>query len=323
ARLPSANEARWVFAEHGDDAHLIALHNGDNSVPLYRLGLNDSGDFDTEAGANSVFLFTERGVYKPGDVVHLKGIARNLDDNRKKIPAGKKLKITATDARDREFFSKQIALSDFGSFAEEITLPAGTLGRYRVSAAGAEKDHMSGICNFQVQEYRPNAFEISIPATPAATGPVQLDLAVAAKYFMGKPLVKAKLAWSLIARDDPFKPEGLDEFAFCNGVEDFRLNRALDRISQFNAQGGADLDAGGMAKVATPLPINPKAPQPRAAKLLCEVTDLGQQTVSESRAFVQHASDFYFGLHRFDSVFKEGDPLPIELIAVAPDGKAL
>ena len=322
ARLPIANEARWVFAEHGDDAHLIALHNADNSVPLYRLGINDS-DSDVEPGANSVFLFTERGVYKPGDAVHLKGIARNLDDNRATLPAGKKLKITATDARDREFFSKEIALSDFGSFAEEITLPAGTLGRYRVSVAGAEKDHMSGSCTFQVQEYRPNAFEISIPATPATTGPVQLDLAVAAKYFMGKPLVKAKLTWSLIARDDPFKPEGLDEFIFCNGVEDFRLNRALDRISQFNAQGTADLDAAGVARVATPLPINPKAPQPRAAKLLCEVTDLSQQTVSESRAFVQHSSDFYFGLHRFDAVFKEGDPLPIELIAVAPDGKAL
>ena len=75
------------------------------------------------------------------------------------------------------------------------------------------------------------------------------------------------------------------------------------------------MDATGVAKVATPLPINPKAPQPRAAKLLCEVTDLSQQTVSESRAFVQHSSDFYFGFRRLDSVFKEGAPLPIELIA--------
>ena len=140
---------------------------------------------------------------------------------------------------------------------------------------------------------------------------------------MGKPLVKAKLTWSLVARDDSFKPEGLDDFAFCNAIEDFRLNRALDRISQFNAQGEVNVDATGTARVATQLPINPKAPQPRAAKLLCEVTDLSQQTVSESRAFVQHSSDFYFGLRRFDAVFKEGDPLPIELIAVGSDGKTM
>ncbi len=101
------------------------------------------------------------------------------------------------------------------------------------------------------------------------------------------------------------------------------MNRALDRVSQFNAQGEVEVDANGTAKVATPLPINPKAPQPRAAKLLCEVTDLSQQTVSESRAFVQHSSDYYFGLRRFDAVFKEGSPLPIELIAVGVDGKVL
>jgi uncharacterized protein YfaS (alpha-2-macroglobulin family) len=323
ASLPAADEARGVCAERDGDGHLIAIHNGDTMVPLYRLGVTESGEGEEEI--KSVFLFTERGVYKPGDVVHLKGFARNLDDEQSSLPAGKTLKVTVTDAKDREIFNKQITLSDFGSLAEEIKIPAETLGRYRVAASGAEGDRLSGNCSFQVQQYRPNAFEISIPPPPAATGPTQLDFAITAKYFIGKPLVKAKLTWSLVARDDPFKPEGLDDFAFCNDIatEDPRLNRALDRLSQFNAQGETDLDASGLARIATPLPINPKAPQPRAAKLLCEVTDLSQQTVSESRAFVQHSSDFYFGVRRFNAVFKEGAPLPIELIAVGLDGKAL
>jgi uncharacterized protein YfaS (alpha-2-macroglobulin family) len=320
ATLPGANEARWVFIEREGDGHLISIHNSDSVVPLYRLGVSES---EGEEETKSVFLFTERGVYKPGDVVHLKGFARNLDDDESSLPAGKTLKLTVTDAKDRDIFSRQITLSEFGSFAEEITLPSETLGRYRVSAVGAEADHLTGAGSFQVQQYRPNAFEITIPPPPAATGPAQLDLAIAAKYFMGKPLVKAKLTWSLVARDNPFKPAGLEDFAFCNAVEDFRLNRALDRISQFNAQGEANVDASGVAKIATALPINPKAPQPRAAKLLCEVTDLSQQTVSESRAFVQHSSDFYFGFRRLDAVFKEGTPLPIELVVVSPDGKPL
>jgi uncharacterized protein YfaS (alpha-2-macroglobulin family) len=321
ARLPAESEARWVFAEHEGDGHLIAIRNGDASVPLYRLGVTESGEGEEELKA--VYLFTERGVYKPGDVVHLKGFARGLESDQPDIPAGKTLKLTVTDAKEREFFSKEVTLSEFGSFAEEITLPAGTLGRFRVNVAGAEGDRLTGNASFQVQQYRPNEFEISIPPPPATTGPAQLDLAVASKYFMGQPLVKAKLTWSLIARDDPFKPAGLDDFAFCNAIDDFRLNRALDRISQFNAQGEAEVDPTGVASVTTALPINAKAPQPRAAKLLCEVTDLSQQTVSESLAFVQHSSDFYFGFRRFDAVFKEGAPLPIDLIALAPDGKTL
>lgn len=321
ANLLSENEARWIFAEHEGDAHLVGIRNGEAMVPLYRLGITDSGEEESETG--SVFLFTERGVYKPGDVVHLKGFARSLDAGEASIPAGKTLRVTVNDAKDREIFNKQITLSDFGSFAEEIALSSEALGTYRVAVRGEKGDRLTGLCGFQVQQYRPNAFEISIPPPPTSSGPAHLDFAIGTKYFMGKPLVKAKLIWSLVGRDVAFKPEGLDDFAFCNGTEDFRLNRALDRISQFNAQGDVDVDRDGIAKVRTELPINPKAPQPRSTKLLCEVTDLNQQTVSESRSFVQQSSDFYFGLRRFDAVLKEGEPLPIDLVAVGVDGKAL
>ena len=79
------------------------------------------------------------------------------------------------------------------------------------------------------------------------------------------------------------------------------------------------------AVVSMPLPLNPKAPQPRAAKLLCEVTDLNQQTVSESRSFVRHSSDYYFGLRRLQPVTgpRKARSLPIELIAVQTDGAPL
>jgi uncharacterized protein YfaS (alpha-2-macroglobulin family) len=322
ARLPNPSEARWVFAEREGDSHLISINASDASVPLYRLGVSD--DYGDELDPNPIFVFTERGVYKPGDVVHLKGIARNLNENQSTLPVGKKITVKMNDAKDVEFFNKTVTLSEFGSFAEDVKIPPGSLGKYRVIVADDEKERrLYGNCDFQVQEYRPNAFEVIIPAPPATTGPLTLELPVTAKYFMGEPLVKAKLTWSLVARDESFRPEGLSDFAFCNAIDNFRLNKALDRVSQFNSQGEAEIAADGTARIATQLPINPKMPQPRATKLLCEVIDLSQQTVSESRSFVQQSSDYYFGLRRLDAVFKEGDPLPIELIAVGSDGKVL
>jgi len=70
ARLPYTSEARWVFAQREGDAHLISINAGDASVPLYRLGVTD--DYGDEVDPSAIFIFTERGVYKPGDVVHLK-----------------------------------------------------------------------------------------------------------------------------------------------------------------------------------------------------------------------------------------------------------
>ncbi len=75
AQLPQNDEARWVFAQAESDSHLIAINSGESSLPLYRLGVNDeSSDYDSDGGSNTMFLFTERGVYKPGDKVYLKGL---------------------------------------------------------------------------------------------------------------------------------------------------------------------------------------------------------------------------------------------------------
>ncbi|MFN2476736.1 MAG: alpha-2-macroglobulin [Chthoniobacterales bacterium] len=322
AHLDKIDDARWVFVKTEADAHVISLTDGENALPLYRLGVTESSDAD-DAAAESIFLFTERGVYKPRDTVHLKGFAQDPRDNQPRIPTGKQLKITVTDAKEREIAAADVTLSDYGSFDHDITLPDGSLGKYRINAVGDAGEQLGGSCYFQVQEYRPNAFEIVIPPPLPSIGSTQLDLPITAKYFTGAPLTKAKLTWSLVGRDQRFTPEGLSGFVFTNGIDDFRLNRALGRISQLNAQGDLAIDATGATRLTTALPVNSKAPQPRAAKLLCEVTDQNQQTVSESRAFVQHSSEFYFGLRRFDNVLTEKQPLPVELIAVRPDGKPL
>jgi alpha-2-macroglobulin len=39
AHLSYETEARWIFAQGKDDAHLISINNGEASVPLYRLGV--------------------------------------------------------------------------------------------------------------------------------------------------------------------------------------------------------------------------------------------------------------------------------------------
>ena len=90
-----------------------------------------------------------------------------------------------------------------------------------------------------------------------------------------------------------------------------------------NANGEGILDTNGSFALQTQFQLNSKAPQPRAAKLICEITDINQQTVSKSVEFVRQSSEFYFGLRRFDAVFKEGDPLPLSLIAITPDGTPL
>ncbi len=323
AHLPPTEKPRWFSVSAGDDTHVIPVYSGE--IPLYRLGVYDQGINDFEEGRflQTIFLFTERGVYKPGDKLHLKGYAQDLRSGQQRIPAGKPVTVTINDAKDRQIHSSTVTLSDFGSFELEFTVPAGTLGKFQVAAVGEKETRLGGSCSFQVQEYKPNAFEVVIPKPPDSLGSTALALPVTSKYYMGQPLSQARLSWSLVARDETFAPEGLGDFAFGNAIADYRFNRALDKLAQFNAQGEVAIDAHGVALVQTPLPVNAKAPQPRAARLFVEVTDQNQQTVSEARQFTQHASEFYLGVRRFDAVLTEGAPLPLEVIALRPDGQTL
>ena len=141
--------------------------------------------------------------------MYLKGFARLPDDKGARVAAGKRITVTATDARDREFFSKEIKLTEFGSFTEQIVLPEGTLRKIPDQCGGRGRGgNVEGSCTFQVQMHRPNAFEVSVPPPPAASGPAELVFPITAKYFMGKPLTHAKLTWSLVGRDQKLTPEG-------------------------------------------------------------------------------------------------------------------
>ncbi len=326
ARLKMVPDAKWLLAENGGDLHLVEFRNRSESLSLRRLGIrevdfeNDESDTDDSRQA---LLFTERPVYKPGETVHVKGILRDWRDGHARIPAGAKATLHALDPQDRSILKRTITLSDAGSFTEDIKLPSSGLGTYIIRLAMEEDGPGAAnlaVQEIEVQEFTPNAFEIKIAPAPRAVGGPQIDLPVTAQYYMGKALSQAQLTWSLDANEEGFAPAGFAGFDFCNAIRDYELNERLDRSAHFSEQGKVDLDAQGAARVTTAIPPNAKAPQPRSAHLLCEITDLNQQTVSQSADFTIHSSDFYLGLRRPRGVVHEREKLPVDLIAVRTDG---
>jgi uncharacterized protein YfaS (alpha-2-macroglobulin family) len=324
-RLKTDEKAKWILAESGADMHLVDFKDRSESLSLRRLGIREVAVDDEEDTDNSrqALLFTERPVYKPGETAHLKGILRDWRSGQPNIPAGAKAKLLVTDPQERHILNRALTISDAGSFAEDIKLPPSGLGTYSVELVMDEDGPEAGaiaVHHFEVQEYAPNSFEIKIAQAPRAVGETKIELPITAQYYMGKALSQARLTWSLTASDTGFAPAGFAAFDFCNAIRDQELNEKLDRNSHFSEQGEADLDTQGTAKVATIIPLNPKAPQPRSAELLCEITDLDQQTVSQAADFTIHSSDFYLGIRRLRGVIRQGEALPVDVVALRTDG---
>ena len=330
ARLAKDGEkAKWLLVSHAGDQHLLRFDSERGELEFGRFRINVFGeeeDIRTDefvGGKRRGFLFTDRPVYRPGELVHLKGIVRSYTAGESHQAAGVKATLKVKGPRGRVLSQQKVTLSDTGSFNTEIQLPRDTVGGFfaQLFFAGNDDEDWSDISHgWTVQEYSPNAFEVKVtpPQTPMLGGPIEMP--VVAKYYMGKALSKAQLAWSVRAMDERFSPEGFEDFVFTEALFDWRLQQKLGGEPRFSVQGRADLAEDGTSKVSFTVPQNTRLPQPRRVRFMCEITDINQQTVAERTDFLAHSSDFYLGIMRMPDVVREGEALPLQLVAVRTDG---
>ena len=62
-------------------------------------------------------VFTERGVYRPGETVHFKGLVREYQEGRIVSPQGDVCSFEVTSPKGEKVFSGEETLSDFGGAA--------------------------------------------------------------------------------------------------------------------------------------------------------------------------------------------------------------
>ena len=282
----------------------------ENQVWMYRYDLAFSGVQEPEV-ARRVMLFSDRNVYRTGEEVHLEALVREWGEQGLAVPTNLTGTVVCGDARGRQFFQTNATFSAAGGCSVSIRLPEGVRGEY---AAGLRLGTNTYPYSFLVQDFQPNAFEISLQSKTAYAADEPIAVPVSAKYLFGKTLSRAQVNWWLHVEDTDFRPEPFAGFNFRRFDPESRFGRGGPSIS-LNGQG--TLSGSNNLVIAPDLPVNNTVPQPRSASLLVEVTDLNQQTLSRRVEFLRHSSDFYLGLRQEAKVLKAGEVLPLELVAVA------
>jgi uncharacterized protein YfaS (alpha-2-macroglobulin family) len=314
AQLALRPASAWLMAQDGDDLRAAELSRG--RVPLYRFGLRREYSGNRQTNRLEALLFTDRPVYRPGDTAQFKAIVRDWREGRWAVPTGLTTRLRCLNSRSQQFYETNLTLTAHGSLAHAIPLPPVGLGEYTIELELGGEDR---IHSFLVEEYQANAFELKLEAPPVVAADEQPRIAVSAQYFLGQPVSKGKVEWSLEARDLAFAPAGLEDYEFCSTIWQEDLDR---RPSSFALTGEGTYAATNFI-IAPLVPVNSSAPQPRACELTVELTDLNQQTITRQVSFLRHSSDFYLGLRRLTDVARPGDDLPLELVAVHSDGQPL
>ncbi len=108
-------EQPWVFAlvRSGEDQIVIHSRDGTGIWP-YRFGIDYRQN--VEHLTNDGYIFTERGIYRPGEEVRIVGIVRDKAAGEFVTPESLEVEVKVADPEGKEVLKQNRKLSEFGSF---------------------------------------------------------------------------------------------------------------------------------------------------------------------------------------------------------------
>lgn len=128
----------------------------------YYRDYNSSADNETEENQARLWLFTDRAIYRPGQIVYFKGISvtREAKTGKSKIwKAGKAIRLKMMDANQVMVDSATLTINDFGSVSGRFRIPESVMtGSFSIEA---DEFNVSA-ANFDVEEYKRPKFYVTI-----------------------------------------------------------------------------------------------------------------------------------------------------------------
>ncbi|MFA7272550.1 MAG: alpha-2-macroglobulin family protein [Crocinitomicaceae bacterium] len=139
---------------------------------------------------NQVRVFTDRSIYRPGQIVHFKTLWYDEKEKGYEVLGGKKSKIVFKDNNDQILYEYEATTNEFGSIGGSFGLPKSgfPLGNVAIYMDGKYVD------NLQVEEYKRPTFEVSFdtPKEKVALGEtVKMQGKVMA--YAGYPITNAEV----------------------------------------------------------------------------------------------------------------------------------
>jgi len=180
------NDARAIIASRGDDLAFIDLADYANRSEPYEFGLQMA--YDDHANALRGIVFTERGVYRSGETVHVKGYVRVERAGKLEAVESKTLRMTVTNPLGDHTTQADVAVGPTGDFELDVPLAeTAALGGWDIEVADISPTDVTpkaaaiptpttttprrvapvtagGTVNgsFRVEAYRANTFEVKV-----------------------------------------------------------------------------------------------------------------------------------------------------------------
>ena len=236
--------------------------------------LADRGVKGREApGALDAFLVTERGVYRPGEDVHLNALLRDKAAKAATLPVT--LIVTRPDGVEH----RRYVLSDQGLGGRLTTMSLGgsaMTGTWRAKLHADPKADPLAQTSFLVEDFVPERLELKLDAAGAvARTDEPATITLTGKYLYGPPAAGLAVEGDIVVKPSAKDPAGFSGYRF--GQADEKISPVRKSLEGLPATG-----ADGTVTLKVPLPAVTKTARPLEAEMLIRLRESGGRTIERA-----------------------------------------
>jgi uncharacterized protein YfaS (alpha-2-macroglobulin family) len=262
-------------------------------------------------GPLDAFVVTERGVYRPGETVHVTALLRNGEGRAEGLPLT--LVVQRPDgAEDRRALVADAG--DGGRTYDAALLDSATTGTWRVRAYADPKGAAIGEATFLVEDYVPERLDLELATSAtsiSATQPATIELT--GRWLYGAPAADLSTGGQLTLRAASTSPEGYADFRFGLADETFAPVRS--------ALSPATTDAQGKTRMSVTLPASlPATTKALEAEIGVSLREPGGRVIERALTLPVKATAARIGVKPlFSGGVGEGETATFDVVVLTPD----
>jgi uncharacterized protein YfaS (alpha-2-macroglobulin family) len=295
---------------HGDYAFLNL------TGPAFDFSDRGVGGRAAPAGLDA-FVYTERGVYRTGETVHVTALLR---DPTGLAATGAPLTLVVERPDGVEYRRAVVPDQGLGGRNLDVAIaPTASTGTWRVHAYGDPKRPAIGDASFMVEDYVPDRmeFDLATKAKAAAQGK-PFEVTLEGRFLYGAPASELDIAGNVRILPAAGRP-GFDGYQFGagGGDEEAKAEQALEDLPQ--------TDKAGKAKFSVNIDKVPDTTRPLEAQVTVSMAEPGGRAIERKLTLPVTPSGAMIGVKPLFAgrSLGENDNAAFDVVVVAPDGAAV
>ncbi len=219
-------EPTVYLAGLNNDISFIPFNNYNRQLNFTKFDIDGIYTNNQELQSLSAYLFSDRGIYRPGDTMHIGMIVKQAYAQPQ--PAGLPLQATITDPRGTTVKDQKITLNDTGYLELDFTTNGNSpTGQYMVNLFLVKDNHpqnLLGTTSVRVSEFQPDRMRITSNLFPKPsdgwTSPTALKAQVNLWNLYGAPAANRKISAKIMLTPQQVKFANYPDYIFVDPLLD-------------------------------------------------------------------------------------------------------